>query len=42
MKILKWLAYVLAGLGAIVVVGGLLLSSRFTVVRSTSIEAPPG
>jgi uncharacterized protein YndB with AHSA1/START domain len=41
MKFLKWLAIIVAALAALLVVGGLLLSSRFTVMRSIAIDAPP-
>lgn len=41
MKILKWLAMLVGGLAAVLVVGGLLLSSTFTVSRSTPVAASP-
>lgn len=41
MKILKWLLFVLIGLIAVLLIGGLLLSPKFSVSRSVLIEAPP-
>ena len=40
MKFLKWLAIVVLALAAVLLVGGYLLPSKFTVVRSTVINAP--
>lgn len=40
MKILKWLGIVVLGLAAVVLVGGYLLPSKFSVVRSVRVEAP--
>jgi uncharacterized protein YndB with AHSA1/START domain len=40
MKILKWIALVLVALGAILLVGGAMLSPKFTVSRSIAIQAP--
>ncbi len=41
MKILKWLAGVIVAFAAVLLIGGLLLSPKFTVVRSVGIQAPP-
>jgi len=41
MKLLKWLAGVVVLLGLAVVLGGLLISPKFSVVRSALIQAPP-
>jgi uncharacterized protein YndB with AHSA1/START domain len=41
MKIVKWLVAVVLVLGAVLLLGGLLLSPKFSVVRSTRIAAPP-
>lgn len=41
MKVLKWLLFVLLGLIAVLLIGGLLLSPKYTVTRSVVIEAPP-
>jgi uncharacterized protein YndB with AHSA1/START domain len=41
MKILKWLLVLGLGLAAFLVVGGALLSPKFTVSRKVSIAAPP-
>jgi len=40
MKVLKWLAIVVLALAAVLVVGGYLLSPKFTVTRSVVINAP--
>ncbi len=40
MKILKWAAFVLLGLAALLVGGGYLLSPKFTVTRSVTVNAP--
>jgi len=40
MRIVKWLVGLLAALGIIVLGGGLLLSSKFTVSRSVTVAAP--
>jgi len=40
MKILKWLGVVVGLLAALLVGGGLLLSPRFNVSRSTVVQAP--
>jgi uncharacterized protein YndB with AHSA1/START domain len=40
MKIIKWIVIVVLALAALLLGGGLLLSSKFTVVRSVSIAAP--
>ncbi len=40
MKVLKWLVIVLVGLIAILLIGGMFLSSRFTVTRSVVVNAP--
>ena len=39
-KLLKWLLIVIVGAGAVLFVGGLLLTPTFTVVRSVSMAAP--
>ena len=41
MKAIKWILGALLALAAVLVLGGLLLSPKFTVVRSVSINAPP-
>ena len=41
MKVLKWLLIVVLALAAILVVGGMLMSPRFTVSRGVVIDAPP-
>jgi len=41
MKILKWLAGIVLLLAAVLLIGGWLLSSKFSVVRSASIAAAP-
>ncbi len=41
MKVIKWILIVVVALAAILVGGGYLLSPKFTVTRSTSIQAPP-
>ena len=41
MKILKWLIGGLVVLVAVLLIGGLLLSSKFSVTRSTTVAAPP-
>jgi uncharacterized protein YndB with AHSA1/START domain len=41
MKFLKWLLIVVLALAAVVLVGGMLLSPKFTVTRSVVINAPP-
>ena len=41
MKIMKWLLGIVLGLVAVLVVGGLLLPSTFTAVRSVSVNAAP-
>ncbi len=41
MKVLKWMLFAVLGLAAVLLLGGLMLSPRFTVVRSASIAAPP-
>jgi uncharacterized protein YndB with AHSA1/START domain len=41
MKIIKWLLGLVVVLGLVLVGGGLLLSSNFSVTRSVSIQAPP-
>ena len=40
MKILKWILIVVLALIAVLVVGGYLLSPKFTVTRSVTINAP--
>jgi len=40
MKIIKWLLMLVLGLAAVLVVGGLLMSPKFTVTRSTVVQAP--
>jgi uncharacterized protein YndB with AHSA1/START domain len=40
-KIMKWLLWVVLALVAVLVIGGYVLSSRFTVSRSVVIQAPP-
>src|SRR5713101_409319 len=40
MKILKWILIVVLALLAVLVIGGYLLSPRFTVSRSITINAP--
>lgn len=40
-SVLKWAVIGLLGLVAVLVLGGLLLSRTFTVVRSTVVAAPP-
>lgn len=40
MRIVKWIVIVLLALAAILVGGGYLLSPKFTVTRSISIQAP--
>lgn len=40
MKILKWLSVVVLLLAVVLVVGGLLISPKFTVTRSATIAAP--
>lgn len=41
MKIIKWLLGLVLALGLVLVGGGLLLSSNFSVTRSVNIQAPP-
>jgi uncharacterized protein YndB with AHSA1/START domain len=41
MKLLKWLAGIVVALGLVVVLGGLLISPKFSVVRSALIPSPP-
>src|SRR5213076_1232809 len=41
MKVLKWLLWVVLALVAVLVIGGWLLSPRFTVSRSVVIQASP-
>lgn len=41
MKLLKWLLIVVLALAAVLLVGGMLLSPKFTVTRSVVINAPP-
>ena len=41
MKLLKWLAIVLVGLTALLLVGGMLISPKFSVTRSVVVNAPP-
>jgi uncharacterized protein YndB with AHSA1/START domain len=40
MKILKWMLGIVAGLVAVLLLGGLLLSPKFTVERSVVVAAP--
>ncbi len=40
MKILKWLGIVVLALAAVLLIGGYMLSSKFSVSRSTVINAP--
>ena len=40
MKVLKWLVIVLLALIAVLLIGGMLISSKFTVTRSVVINAP--
>lgn len=40
MKVVKWIAIVLLALAAVLVGGGYLLSPKFTVTRSVTINAP--
>jgi uncharacterized protein YndB with AHSA1/START domain len=40
MKVIKWILIVIVGLAAILVGGGYLLSPKFTVSRSQTINAP--
>ncbi|HEV7915113.1 MAG TPA: SRPBCC family protein [Albitalea sp.] len=41
MKVLKWILIVVVALGALLLIGGALLPSKFTVARSAVIDAPP-
>ena len=41
MKVLKWLLVGVLALVALLVVGGLLISPKFSVSRSTLVQAPP-
>lgn len=41
MRVLKWILLVVLALAAVLVIGGYLLSPKFTVTRSIVIEAPP-
>jgi uncharacterized protein YndB with AHSA1/START domain len=41
MKFLKWLGIVVIVLAAVLLIGGYLLPSTFTVARSVTIQAPP-
>jgi uncharacterized protein YndB with AHSA1/START domain len=41
MKILKWLLIVVLALLGVLVVGGYLISPRFTVTRTVVVQAPP-
>jgi len=41
MRLLKWIAIVVAALAAVLVLGGMLLSPRFKVTRSIEVSAPP-
>lgn len=41
LKVLKWVVIAIAGLAALLFVGGLGLSSKFTAARSATITAPP-
>ena len=41
MKLIKWTLGLVLLLAAVLVLGGMLLSPKFTVVRSVSINAPP-
>jgi uncharacterized protein YndB with AHSA1/START domain len=41
MKVLKWLLIVVLALAAILVVGGMLISPKFTVSRGVVVNAPP-
>jgi uncharacterized protein YndB with AHSA1/START domain len=41
MKVLKWVLVAIAGLAAVLVLGGLMLSSQFKVSRSVSVNATP-
>ncbi|MET0518113.1 MAG: SRPBCC family protein [Burkholderiaceae bacterium] len=41
MKALKYLLLVLLGLAAVLLVGGLFISSKFSVSRSVQVAAPP-
>lgn len=40
MKIVKWVLGIVVALAAVLLLGGMALSSKFTVVRSTSVAAP--
>ena len=40
LRVLRWLVILLLGLMAVLVVGGYLLSPKFTVARSTTVAAP--
>lgn len=41
MKVLKWLLGTVLLLAAVLLIGGLLLSPKFTVTRSVTLAAPP-
>lgn len=41
MKILKFLLFALVGLVAVLFLGGMMISSKFTAQRSAEIQAPP-
>jgi uncharacterized protein YndB with AHSA1/START domain len=41
MKIVKWLLGLVLLLAAVLLIGGLLLSPRFSVARSVTVNAPP-
>ncbi len=40
MKVVKWILGLVLALGAVLVVGGMVLSPKFTVARSVAINAP--
>ena len=40
LKVLKWFVIILVGLVAVLVLGGYLLSPKFTVTRGTTVAAP--
>lgn len=42
MKVLKWIAIIVLALLTVLVIGGYLLPSKFTVSRSITIQAPAG
>jgi uncharacterized protein YndB with AHSA1/START domain len=41
MRAIRWLAILFVGLIVLLVIGGLMISPKFTVTRSTVINAPP-